>query len=97
MNNIIKGIEGEQVKNNFDFEVGDTIRVHNKIKEGDKERIQNFEGTVLKKQGGSARETFTVRKMSDKVGVERVFPVNSPNVVKVDVLKIGRVRIVNII
>jgi large subunit ribosomal protein L19 len=92
MNNIIKGIEGEQVKNNFDFEVGDTIRVHNKIKEGDKERIQIFEGTVLKKQGGSARETFTVRKTSNGVGVEKTWPMHSPLVAKIEVVRHGKVR-----
>ena len=78
---IIKNIEAEQLKNDVtDFRVGDTVRVHAKIKEGNRERIQVFEGTVLKRQGGSSRETFTVRKFSSGVGVEKTWPVHSPNV-----------------
>ena len=72
MNEIIKKIEAEQLKENApEFNVGDTVRVHAKIKEGNRERIQVFEGTVLKRQGGGARETFTVRKTSNGIGVEK--------------------------
>ncbi len=93
MNEIIKKIEAEQLKANVDeFRVGDTVRVHGKIKEGNRERIQIFEGVVLKKQGGSNRETFTVRKTSNGVGVEKTWPLHSPNVVKVDVVRRGKVR-----
>ena len=92
-NEIIKNIEAEQLKSDIaEFNVGDTIRVHNKIKEGNRERIQIFEGTVLKKQGGSNRETFTVRKLSNGVGVEKTWPLHSPNVEKVEVVRKGKVR-----
>ena len=75
MNEIIKKIEEAQLKETVDdFKVGDTVRVHAKIKEGNRERIQVFEGVVLKRQGGSARETFTVRKSSNGVGVEKTWP-----------------------
>lgn len=90
---IIGKIEDEQKKTEVpEFNVGDTVRVSNKIKEGDKERIQVFEGTVLKKQGGSNRETFTVRKISSGVGVEKTFPLHSPNVENVEVVRKGKVR-----
>ena len=93
MNEIIKEIEQEQLKAEVpQFRVGDTVRVHAKIKEGEKERIQVFEGVVLKKQGGSNRATFTVRKNSNCVGVEKTWPLHSPNVVKVDVVRLGKVR-----
>ena len=76
---IIRNIEAEQLRDDVaDFRVGDTVRVHAKIKEGNRERIQVFEGTVLKRQGGSSRETFTVRKFSSGVGVEKTWPVHSP-------------------
>ena len=75
-----------------EFHVGDTVRVHAKIKEGNRERIQVFEGTVLKRQGGSNRETFTVRKFSNGVGVEKTWPLHSPNVDKVEVVRYGKVR-----
>ncbi|MBR5356493.1 MAG: 50S ribosomal protein L19 [Lachnospiraceae bacterium] len=93
MNDIIKNIEAAQLKENVaEFEVGDTVKVYAKIKEGDKERIQVFEGTVLKRQGGSNRETFTVRKSSNGVGVEKTWPLHSPNVDKIEVVRKGKVR-----
>ena len=93
MNEIIKSIEQEQLKSEVpSFEVGDTVKVYGKIKEGHRERIQIFEGTVLKKQGGSNRATFTVRKTSNGVGVERTWPLHSPNVEKIEVVRRGKVR-----
>ena len=93
MNDIIKKIEAEQLKAEVPaFNVGDTVRVYGKIKEGNRERIQVFEGTVLKRQGGSTRETFTVRKFSNGVGVEKTWPLHSPNVEKVEVIRKGKVR-----
>ena len=93
MNDIIKEIEQEQLKAEVpQFRVGDTVRVHAKIKEGEKERIQVFEGVVLKKQGGSNRATFTVRKNSNGVGVEKTWPLHSPSVEKVVVVRAGKVR-----
>lgn len=90
---IIAQIEEGQKKETIpEFSTGDTVRVSNKIKEGNRERIQVFEGVVLKKQGGSNRETFTVRKISSGVGVEKTFPVHSPNVVDVQVVRKGKVR-----
>ena len=90
---IIKNIEDTQLKENVsEFNVGDTVRVHALIKEGNRERIQVFEGTVLKKQGGSNRETFTVRKFSNGVGVEKTWPLHSPHVEKVEVVRRGKVR-----
>lgn len=74
------------------FEIGDTVRVHVKVVEGEKERLQVFEGTVIARKGGANSETFTVRKISYGVGVERIFPVHSPGVAKVDVVRQGRVR-----
>lgn len=93
MNEIIREIEKEQLKEHVDsFRVGDTVKVYGKIKEGNRERIQIFEGTVLKIQGGSNRETFTVRKISNGVGVEKTWPMHSPNVEKVEVVRFGKVR-----
>ena len=93
MNEIIKKIEAEQLKKNApEFNVGDTVRVHAKIKEGNRERIQVFEGTVLKKQGGGVRATFTVRKTSNGIGVEKTWPIHSPHVEKVEVVRRGKVR-----
>ncbi len=93
MNEIIREIEQEQLKSSVDsFKTGDTVRVYGKIKEGNRERIQIFEGTVLKIQGGSNRETFTVRKISNGVGVEKTWPMHSPNVEKVEVIRQGKVR-----
>ena len=90
---IIKELEKEQLKESAPvFNVGDTVRVHNRIKEGNRERIQIFEGTVLKIQGGGARTTFTVRKESSGIGVEKTWPLHSPNVEKVDVVRRGKVR-----
>ena len=92
-NEIIKNIEQGQLKAEVPaFNTGDTVRVYNKIKEGNRERTQIFEGTVLKIQGGSNRTTFTVRKSSNGVGVEKTFPVHSPNVAKFEVVRNGKVR-----
>ena len=93
MNDIIKNIEAEQLRTDLtDFRVGDTVRVHGKIKEGNRERIQVFEGIVLKKQGGSTRATFTVRKNSNGIGVEKTWPMHSPNLEKIEVIRRGKVR-----
>ncbi|MBS7303840.1 MAG: 50S ribosomal protein L19 [Lachnospiraceae bacterium] len=93
MNEIIKSIEAEQLKQEVpEFNVGDTVKVYGKIKEGNRERVQIFEGTVLKRQGGSNRETFTVRKTSNGVGVEKTWPLHSPNVEKIEVVRRGKVR-----
>ena len=93
MNQIIREIEAEQLKDKVDeFNVGDTVKVYGKIKEGNRERIQVFEGTVLKRQGGSSRETFTVRKNSNGIGVEKTWPLHSPNVEKIEVVRRGNVR-----
>lgn len=93
MNEIIRNIEAAQMKAEItEFRVGDTVRVHGKIKEGNRERIQVFEGIVLKRQGGSSRETFTVRKNSNGIGVEKTWPLHSPNVEKIEVIRRGKVR-----
>ena len=93
MNDIIKSIEAEQLKASVaEFAVGDTVKVYGKIKEGNRERIQVFEGIVMKRQGGSNRETFTVRKTSNGVGVEKTWPLHSPNVEKIEVVRRGKVR-----
>ena len=92
MSEIIKSIEAEQLKEVAEFNVGDTIKVYGKIKEGNREKIQVFEGVVLKRQGTGARETFTVRKSSNGVGVEKTWPVYSPNVEKIEVVRKGKVR-----
>lgn len=93
MNDIIKKIEAEQLKSEVpQFRVGDTVRVHGKIKEGSRERIQIFEGVVMKRQGGGARETFTVRKISNGIGVEKTWPLHSPNVADITVVRRGKVR-----
>ena len=90
---IIKNIEAEQLKADApEFRVGDIVKVYAKIKEGNRERIQVFEGVVLKKQGGINRETFTVRKFSNGVGVEKTWPLHSPNEEKVEVVRAGKVR-----
>ncbi|WP_029504590.1 50S ribosomal protein L19 [Lachnoclostridium phytofermentans] len=93
MNNIIKSIEDAQLKSEVStFHVGDTVKVYAKVKEGNRERTQVFEGVVLKRQNGGARETFTVRKNSNGVGVEKTWPVHSPIVEKVEVVRLGKVR-----
>ena len=93
MNELIKSLEQEQLKNEVpNFGPGDTVRVHVKIVEGKRERIQVFEGVVIKRQGGGNRETFTVRKISFNVGVERTFPVHSPKIEKIEVTRKGKVR-----
>ena len=93
MNEIIKNIEAAQLKENPpQFNVGDTVRVSAKIKEGNRERIQVFEGVVIKRQGGSNRETFTVRKNSNGIGVEKTWPLHSPKIEKVEVTRRGKVR-----
>ena len=90
---IIKELEKEQLKAEVpQFATGDTVRVHNRIKEGTRERVQIFEGTVIKIQGGGARTTFTVRKISNGIGVEKTWPIHSPNVEAVDVVRRGKVR-----
>lgn len=93
MNKIVEEFAAEQLKAEIpQFAIGDTVRVHNRIKEGTRERIQMFEGTVIAKRNGGIGETFTVRRISYGVGVEKTFPIHSPNVVKVDVLRNGKVR-----
>ena len=93
MNEIIKAIEEDQLKKEVPvINVGDTVKVYGKIKEGNRERIQVFEGVVLKVQGGGSRATFTVRKTSNGVGVEKTWPVHSPNVEKVELVRKGKVR-----
>lgn len=93
MNEIIKKIEAEQMKESVDdFRIGDTVRVHAKIREGARERIQVFEGTVIKRQHGGARETFTVRKSSGGIGVERTWPLHSPSIDHIEVVRLGKVR-----
>ncbi len=89
---LLQKIEQEQIRREASFRVGDTVRVHVKIKEGDKERIQVFEGVVIKLHRGGNRASFTVRKVSYGVGVERVFPLNSPMVDRIEVASRGRVR-----
>ncbi len=92
MNEIIKNIEAAQLKEVAEFNVGDTVKVHAKIKEGNRERVQVFEGTVIKRQGGSSRETFTVRKNSNGIGVEKTWPLHSPTIEKIEVVRLGKVR-----
>ncbi len=90
---IIKSIEHEQMKNKIPYlKVGDTVKVHVRVKEGNRERIQVFEGIVIKKQGGGVNETFTVRRVSYGVGVEKTFLIHSPAVEKVEVIRVGKAR-----
>ena len=93
MNDIIKAIENEQLKSDItDFNVGDTVKVYAKVIEGSRERIQVYEGTVLKRQNGGAREPFTVRKLSNGVGVEKTWPLHSPIIDKIEVVRRGKAR-----
>ena len=93
MNDIIKSIEEAQLKSDITpFSVGDTFKVYAKVKEGNRERTQVFEGTVIKRQNGSNRETFTVRKSSNGIGVEKTWPLHSPIVEKIEVTRHGKVR-----
>ena len=90
---LIKAFTNEQLKTEVpEINIGDTVRIHNKIVEGTRERIQMFEGTVIARHGGGISETFTVRRISYGCGVEKVFPIHSPNVVKVDIIRYGKVR-----
>jgi large subunit ribosomal protein L19 len=89
----LKNIEAEYVKTDLpDFQAGDTVKVDYKIREGAKERVQPFQGVVLQRKGAGSTATFTVRKISEGIGVERIFPLNSPNVVAITIMKRGRVR-----
>ncbi len=92
MSKIIEAIEKEQLKNVVNFEIGDTVKVYVKVIEGTRERLQAFEGTVIARKNGGIRETFTVRRLSFGVGVERTFPVHSPKIDRIEVLKHGKVR-----
>lgn len=90
---LIKALTNEQLKENAPvLNVGDTVKVYNKIKEGTRERVQLFEGTIIAKNGGGISETFTVRRISYGIGVEKTFPVHSPNVEKVEIIRSGKVR-----
>lgn len=90
---VLEQLEKEQVRTDLpDFRAGDTIKVHVKIKEGDKERIQVFEGVVIRKRRGASRSSFTVRKVSYGVGVERIFPTNSPAIDRIEIVQRGKVR-----
>ena len=91
--NQIEALTNEQLKSEVPvIRIGDTVRVHNRIKEGTRERIQMFEGTVIAKHGGGSSETFTVRRISYGVGVEKTFPIHSPNVEKVEITRVGKIR-----
>ena len=93
MNNIVNAFANEQLKTEVpSFNIGDTVKVHNRIKEGTRERIQMYEGTVIGRHGGGISETFTVRRVAYGCGVEKTFPLHSPNVVAVDVIRRGKVR-----
>ena len=90
---VLQQVGKDQLRTDLpEFRVGDTIKVHYKIKEGSKERIQVFQGIVIQKRGGNVSQTFTVRKISNGIGVERIFPLHSPNIQKIDVVRFGRVR-----
>ena len=91
--NIIESLTSDQIRTDLPaFNIGDTVKVHNKIKEGTRERIQIFEGTIIARHGGGISETFTVRRISYGVAVEKTFPVHSPNVEKVEIIRTGKVR-----
>lgn len=89
----VKLVEATQMKSDLpEFRPGDTVNVHVRVVEGDKERIQQFQGVVIRRRGAGVNTTFTVRKVSDGVGVERIFPLHSPRIAKIDLVKEGRVR-----
>ena len=90
--NIVDTIRNAEAKADYQFNIGDTVRIHNRIVEGNRERIQIYEGTVIARQGGGLTETFTVRRITYGVGVEKIFPIHSPNVEKVEVTRRGKVR-----
>lgn len=93
MNEILRAIEQEQIRTDLpSFNVGDNVKVHQLIKEGNRERVQVFEGTVIKKQNGGLRETFTVRRVAYGTGVEKTFPMNAPMIQKIEVTRRGKVR-----
>ena len=93
MQDLIKLVQAEYLRDDVpDFKAGDTVNVHVRIKEGEKERIQQFKGVCIQRRGEAATETFTVRKISSGIGVERIFPIHSPSIDKIDVLRKGRVR-----
>ncbi|MEG0238278.1 MAG: 50S ribosomal protein L19 [Clostridium sp.] len=93
MNEILRAIEQDQIRTDLpNFNVGDNVKVHQLIKEGNRERVQVFEGTVLKKQNGGLRETFTVRRLAYGTGVEKTFPINAPMIQKIEVTRKGKVR-----
>jgi large subunit ribosomal protein L19 len=92
MDNILRAIEKEQLKERADFSPGDLVKVHERITEGAKERIQVFEGIVLKRSGGGSREMLTVRKISSGIGVEKTYPVHSPKIERIEIVKSGRSR-----
>lgn len=93
MNEILRAIEQEQIRTDLpSFNVGDNVKVHQLIKEGNRERVQVFEGTVIKKQNGGLRETFTVRRLAYGTGVEKTFPINAPMIQKIEVSRRGKVR-----
>ena len=90
---LVKALTNEQLKENVPvLNIGDTVKIHNRIKEGNRERIQLFEGTIIARHGGGISETFTVRRISYGVAVEKTFPVHSPNVEKVEIVRTGKVR-----
>ena len=93
MSDIIRELEKEQLRTDLpELEIGDTVRVYVKVVEGSRERLQNFEGTVIKMQGGGLRKTFTVRRISYGIGVERTFPYHSPRIGRIEILRHGKVR-----
>ncbi|MBZ4646230.1 MAG: large subunit ribosomal protein [Petroclostridium sp.] len=93
MMDIIKALQAEQLRNDLpELVIGDTVRVYVKVKEGNRERIQMFEGTIIRKKHGGIQETFTVRRVSYGVGVERTFPVHSPKIDRIEIVRKGKVR-----
>lgn len=93
MSDIIRELEKEQLRTDLpELEIGDTVRVYVKVVEGSRERLQNFEGTVIKMQGGGLRKTFTVRRISYGIGVERAFPYHSPRIGRIEIIRHGKVR-----